>query len=244
VFVPTVVMGGGAGLEVLQPFAVALLGGLVTSLGVVLLVVPALVAGLGGLRPAPVIGPDTPDGELPDDGQPGRHERIEGPQIVSPREGSREGSAGMRTGRPYGIVSLFAAAAGLALAGCQTAASGSEAEEAIAAAASVEEDPDGGPSRVSLTEDSVERLGVETAAVSGTAGDLAVPYAAVVYDADGGTWAFVEVEPRVYQRAEITISSIDGDEVRLTSGPDIGAQVVTVGAAELVGVEAGISGGE
>ena len=149
----------------------------------------------------------------------------------------------MRMGRPYGIASLFAVA-GLALAGCQTAAAGSEAEEAIAAAASVEPDPDGGPSRLTLSEESVERLGVETAPVSGTAGNLTVPYAAVVYDADGATWTFVELEPRVYQRESITIDSIDGDEVRLTSGPDPGTEVVTVGAAELVGVEAGISGGE
>ncbi len=239
VFVPAVVMGGGAGHEVLQPFAVALLGGLVTSTVVVLFLVPALVAAFGALRPAPVVGPDTPDGELPDRGQ----ERADGAQIVSPRDGRREGTAVMRMGRPYGIASLFAVA-GLVLAGCQTAAAGSEAEEAIAAAASVEPDPDGGPSRLTLTEESVERLGVETAPVSGTAGNLAVPYAAVVYDADGATWTFVELEPRVYQRESITIDSIDGDEVRLTSGPDPGTEVVTVGAAELVGVEAGISGGE
>ena len=51
------------GLELLQPFAVALLGGLVTSTVVVLFLVPALVAAAGGLRPAPVVGPDTPDGD-------------------------------------------------------------------------------------------------------------------------------------------------------------------------------------
>lgn len=241
-FVPAVVMGGGAGLELLQEFAVALLGGLVTSTVVVLFLVPVLVAGVGGLRPPPVVGPDTPDGELPEDPHRGEHEHADGAQIVRPREG-REGSSVMKMGRPYGVVALLAAG-GVALAGCQAAASGSEAEEAIAAAASVEPDPDGGPSRLTLSEASVERLGVETAAVSGTAGNVAIPYAAVVYDADGATWTFVELEPRTYQRQAIEIRSIDGDEVRLTSGPDVGTEVVTVGAAELVGVEAGISGGE
>jgi hypothetical protein len=48
----------------------------------------------------------------------------------------------------------------------------------------------------------------------------------------------------VYQREPITITSIDGDEVRLSEGPEPGTPVVTVAAAELVGVEAGISGGE
>ena len=62
-FVPAAVMGGGAGLEILQPFAVALLAGLVTSTVVVLFLVPSLFAAAGGLRPTPVIGPDTPDGE-------------------------------------------------------------------------------------------------------------------------------------------------------------------------------------
>ena len=148
----------------------------------------------------------------------------------------------MRIGRPTRIVPLFLA--GLALAGCQTAASGSEAADAIAAAASVDAPADGGPAQLTLTEGSVERLGIETAPVTGDAGALSMPYAAVVYDADGGTWAFVELEPGVYERAEVAIESIDGDEAQLSDGPEPGSEVVVVGAAELVGVEAGISGGE
>ena len=147
----------------------------------------------------------------------------------------------MRTARPYGIASLFVAAA-LGLAGCQSEASG--AEEAIAAAASVEESDDGGPAVLHLTDESVRRLGVETSEVTGVSGDLRIPYAAVVYDADGNTWAFVELEPGTYQRASITITSVEGDDVGLSDGPDPGTPVVTVAAAELVGVEAGISGGE
>jgi hypothetical protein len=149
----------------------------------------------------------------------------------------------MRTARSYGIASALLAA-GLGLTACETEASGAEAEEAIAAAASVEPAADGGPSRLILTEESVLRLGLETSPVEGASGDLRVPYAAVVYDADGFSWAFVEVEDRVYQRAPITIATIQGDVVQLTDGPEPGTQVVTVAAAELVGVEAGISGGE
>jgi hypothetical protein len=239
VFVPAAVMGGGAGLEVLQPFAVALLGGLITSTLVVLLVVPALVAVIGGLRPAPVVGPDTPDGEPVDRAQAVPTARTAEREDVPVREGSV--AMGMR--RRFGIASLVMAA-GLAVTGCQTAESGSEADEAIAAAASVEEASDGGPATLTLAEASVDRLGIETAPVTGNPGGLAMPYAAVVYDAEGGTWTFIEVEPGVYRRAEIRIESIDGDEARLSDGPDPGTDVVTVGAAELVGVEAGISGGE
>jgi hypothetical protein len=224
---------------VLQPFAVALLLGLVTSIVTVLFLVPTLVAAVGGLRPPPVVTPDTPDGIPPDAVHHGKHERVDDAETTTPREGS----AVMKRSRSYGIASLFVAAA-LGLAGCQTAASGSEAEEAIAAAASVETAEDGGPARLTLTEDSVERLRLETAPVEGSGTSLTIPYAAVVYDADGATWAFVEVDERVYQRQAITITSVDGDRVRISEGPEPGAEVVIVAAAELVGVEAGISGGE
>jgi cobalt-zinc-cadmium resistance protein CzcA len=50
---PAAVMGGGAGLEVLHPFAVALLIGLVSVVAVVLGVVPGLYPALAGLRPLP-----------------------------------------------------------------------------------------------------------------------------------------------------------------------------------------------
>jgi len=147
----------------------------------------------------------------------------------------------MRIARPLGITALTLTAA-LGLAGCQTSASG--AEEAIAAAASVEAPQDGGPARLHLTDESVLRLGLETAPVEGRPGELTIPYAAVVYDAEGESWAFVEQEPGVYQRAPITITAVEDDTVRLSEGPEPGTPVVTVAAAELVGVEAGISGGE
>jgi hypothetical protein len=108
----------------------------------------------------------------------------------------------------------------------------------------VELDPDGGASTLTLTDGAVERLRLETSPVQGSEGALVVPYAAVIYDAEGATWAFVELEPGVYQRQAITISSVSGDTVALTAGPPPGTEVVTVAAAELVGVEAGISGGE
>jgi hypothetical protein len=144
----------------------------------------------------------------------------------------------MESGRSHGIASLLLVL-GLGLAGCQTSAS---AESAAAdAAAWVETAADGGPSRLTVSEEAGLRLGLETTAV-GTDGKL--PYAAVVYDADGGAWAFVESGPWAYQRQSVTITGIDGPWASVSAGPPAGARVVTVGAAELVGVEAGISGGE
>jgi Cu/Ag efflux pump CusA len=233
-FLPAVVLDG-AGLEFLHPFAVALVGGLVTSTVVVLFLVPALMAAVRGLRPAPVIGPDTPDGEVAADDHHAKHARSDDHATAGER-----GSA-MTTGRTLRISPLLVAA-GLAVAGCQTVA-GAEADTGDAPA-SVEIAEDGGPSRLVLTEEATQRLRLQTAPVESQGGALSVPYAAVVYDADGATWAFVELEPRIYQRAPITITAIDGDRAVLSAGPEPGTEVVTVAAAELVGVEAGISGGE
>ncbi len=148
----------------------------------------------------------------------------------------------MRIARRYGIASLFLAA-GLGLAGCQTSAAGSEGAVANSPA-TVELAEDGGPATLRVAQEAVERLGIDTAPVGGSSGSLSIPYAAVVYDADGQSWTFVELEPGVYQRAPITITSVDGPNVWLSQGPEVGTPVVTVGAPELVGVEAGISGGE
>jgi Cu/Ag efflux pump CusA len=233
VFLPAAVVGG-AGLELLRPFAFGLLGGLVTSVVVVLVLVPGLVAAGGGLRPPPATGFDAPDGER------------RGAGIVRPRhavreETDRETGAVMRTVRPWGIASLFVAGS-LCLAGCQSVAGAGE--DSAGAPASVQIDPAGGPARLTLIEDAIRRIGLQTAPVGGEAGALVIPYAAVVYDADGGTWTFVQLEPGAYQRSPIAIARVDGDTAVLTAGPQPGSTVVTVGAAELVGVEAGISGGE
>ena len=72
---------------------------------------------------------------------------------------------------------------------------------------------------------------------------MTIPYAAVVYDSAGKTWAYVNEDPLVYKRAEITVDEIDGDVARLTAGPPAGTQVVTTGAAELYGAEIGVGGG-
>jgi multidrug efflux pump subunit AcrB len=63
-FLPAAVMGGGPGLELLQPFAVSLLLGLISTVVVVLFVLPSLYPVLAGLRPLPV---------APDAASNGRH---------------------------------------------------------------------------------------------------------------------------------------------------------------------------
>ncbi len=67
-----------------------------------------------------------------------------------------------------------------------------------------------------------------------------VPYSAVIYDVQGDTWAYTNPEPLVFVRHSITIDYIERDTAVLLDGPPAGTAVVTVGAAELFGVELGV----
>jgi hypothetical protein len=70
-----------------------------------------------------------------------------------------------------------------------------------------------------------------------------VPYAAVIYDVEGGTWVYVKEQSDAlsFVRAPISIDYIEGDLAFLTEGPAVGTEVVTVGGAELYGAETGVS---
>ena len=104
--------------------------------------------------------------------------------------------------------------------------------------------------RLQLTERAIQRLGIttrpvaEAAATGGTGKRKIIPYPAVVYDTDGSTWVYVNTAARTYRRQPITVAAIQGGVAALASGPPVGAAVVTVGAAELLGTEYDISGEE
>jgi cobalt-zinc-cadmium efflux system membrane fusion protein len=69
-----------------------------------------------------------------------------------------------------------------------------------------------------------------------------IPYAALIYDVEGGTWVYVkEANALTFIRQSVTVDYIQGDLAYLTDGPDVGSEVVTVGGAELFGVETGVS---
>ena len=132
------------------------------------------------------------------------------------------------------------AVAALALGACN---SGGGAAAPKTEAIHIEEDETSGLKTLTLSDKAAERLGVETAQVAGTGSAMTIPYAAVVYDASGKTWTYVNETGLTYKRAEITVSEIDGDTARLTAGPPAGTAVVTIGAAELYGAEIGVGGG-
>jgi hypothetical protein len=109
----------------------------------------------------------------------------------------------------------------------------------------VEKNDASGLSRLTLSTKAADRLGIATAAVAeGSSGSrTVVPYSAIVYDKTGATWAYTNPEGLVYLRAAITVERIAEDLAILTSGPPVGTAVVTIGAAELWGVETGVGGG-
>jgi hypothetical protein len=127
---------------------------------------------------------------------------------------------------------------GLLLGGCNQATNSAPKEEAIHL-----EEQASGLKQLTLSAKAAERLGVETAPVAGSGSLLTVPYAAVIYDAQGDTWSYVNAEPLVFLREQITVDEIDGDTAVLSAGPAVGTSVVTTGAAELYGAEIGVGGG-
>lgn len=64
-----------------------------------------------------------------------------------------------------------------------------------------------------------------------------VPYSAIIYDTVGETWVFANPEPLVFVRQKVSVDFISADLAVLLDGPPLGTQVVTVGAAELLGAE-------
>ena len=105
--------------------------------------------------------------------------------------------------------------------------------------------------RLTLQPRAAERLAIETGAVleqavpardgtpSGTP-RLVVPYSAVIYDPNGGTWTYVNPEGLVYYREPLVIDYVIEGMAVLESGPAVGTTVVTTGAAELYGEETGV----
>ena len=64
-----------------------------------------------------------------------------------------------------------------------------------------------------------------------------VPYGALYYDGAGVPWVYVNTGRLTYERARVEVSRIKGNDVILSSGPSVGTDVVTVGAALLYGAE-------
>jgi RND family efflux transporter MFP subunit len=84
-----------------------------------------------------------------------------------------------------------------------------------------------------------ERVQVEIP-LRGVGGEvLSVPWAAVVFDHDGGSWVYEKLAERTYARRRISLGTVSGGWAEVLAGIGAGAVVVTDGAAELLGTEFG-----
>jgi membrane fusion protein, heavy metal efflux system len=78
--------------------------------------------------------------------------------------------------------------------------------------------------------------------LTGSEEGLVVPWSAVVHDIHGGTWVYARTAPRTYSRRRVEVRHVLGAGEGLAllgRGPEVGAEVVAVGAAELYGTEFG-----
>ena len=147
-----------------------------------------------------------------------------------------------------GLAASLTVLAAITVSASGCSAAGASNEENPETAVKVETAQEGQPARITVSQRAEQRLGLRTEPVrpltGATGATEVIAYSAVVYDEDGKSWTFSAPSPRTYIRVPIVISSITGQTVQLKSGPPVGTQVVVVGAPELVGAEAGISGEE
>jgi hypothetical protein len=133
---------------------------------------------------------------------------------------------------------LMLIAAGVSLSACGEASTGYDYETASHhEPAKLEPIKGTDVQRVIFDAEAAKRTGLQTAPIRQDGRGKIMPYAALIYDAEGNAYAYTAPEPLTYVRQEIGIVRVDGDSVVLSDGPPVGAKVVTVGAAEVYGTE-------
>ena len=133
---------------------------------------------------------------------------------------------------------LMLIAAGVSLSACGEASTGYDYETASHhEPAKLEPIKGTDVQRVIFDAEAAKRTGLQTAPIRQDGRGKIMPYAALIYDAEGNAYAYTAPEPLTYVRKEIGIVRVDGDSVVLSEGPPVGAKVVTVGAAEVYGTE-------
>ena len=91
--------------------------------------------------------------------------------------------------------------------------------------------------RVIFDAEAAERVNLQTAPIRQDGRKEIMPYAALIYDAEGDAYAYTAPEPLTYVRQQIDIDHYDGESVVLSDGPPVGTEVVTVGVDEVYGTE-------
>jgi Cu/Ag efflux pump CusA len=219
VLAPIVVGGSGPGFEIVHPMAVAVLGGLLTTMLVTLFVVPVLYLRFGSV-------PDHDDWA----------DELFAP-APEPRTAPVEERAGVLRFTRLARAALPVLAT-LLLASC----AGAVADEYTIEhePAHVEKVAGSDHPKITLEERAAQRLGIQTTEVRKAAKQLVVPSSAVFVDTEGDRWVYTNPEPLVFIRHQVRVDREAGGRVYLTSGPPAGTRVVTVGVPELSGIEDGV----
>jgi len=175
------------------------------------------------------------------------HDQTEHDQSMSARSrwGDRmRNKTGRRVLAGRLLAGLTAGLIAVGVTGCAGGANEEENGSANGDAAKVEQVDGSNIPMITLSPEAAERLGVATDPVtmqpSGAIQQPAIPYKAVVYDAQGQAFTYVSSQPHVYTRVPLTVDDVQGDMAVLATGPAVGTPVVTTGAAELWGAETGV----
>ena len=143
----------------------------------------------------------------------------------------------IRKTRLAGLVAFAAVAATTGLAGCASSSS----SPPPAPTSKLVTLPGTSTPSVVLTPLGAQRIGLETAIASAGLGTAATfPYAALLYEPNGQAAVYVLSGTFTYTRHFVTVGSISGNTVTVTSGVTPGERVVTDGAEELLGVQNGV----
>jgi hypothetical protein len=141
----------------------------------------------------------------------------------------------LRNSRQLGAI-FAAVAAALLLSACGPSTSSSAPHPKPAKLVKI---PGSNVAQVILTDDGAKRIDLHTDAIGQQDGGRSMPYAAIIYDSAGAAWAYTVAEPLTFVRQSVSVEAIKDNIALLKDGPPPGTEVVTVGAAELYGVEFG-----
>lgn len=213
-FIPVAVSGDASGLEIVQPMAVVVLGGVVATMLVNLLIVPILYAKFGLVTYGDAWADDLMEPEAKEPSEP--------------RAASSSVMQRLRLAFLAAPLALMASACGGPVADAYTI--GHEPASVVTA-------PGSDHVKVVLEEKAAQRLAIETAAVTQQGSTLVVPSSAVFVDPEGKWWVYTNPEPLTFERQEITTIREAGGKAYLSKGPKEGTKVVTVGVPEIYGVE-------
>jgi hypothetical protein len=127
--------------------------------------------------------------------------------------------------------------AGLAATALSACSGVTEEEAAGDEAASVEPIKGTSYNTIKLSTEAAERLGIKTGTISEKRGRKVIPYTAVSYTPNGGTFTYTSPKELTFVRQTLKVETVKGGEAILSKGPPAGTAVVTVGSAELFGAE-------